>query len=93
MIIPDKREKVTVCPFYLKFYITDAVVFHKNTTWAVLLRLANVPKVFILIDFFSCIGTAAFFRSPFTCGYDSTGRESPRTEMKAIAQLIIYIVM
>lgn len=95
MVIPDKREKVIVCPFYLEFYITliDAAVFHKNTTWAVLLRVAIAPTVFISIDFFSCIGTSAFFRSPFTCGCDSTGRDFPRTEIKAIAQLIIYTVM
>lgn len=95
MIIPDKREKCIVYPFYLKFCVTltDAAVFHKTSMGAVLLRLANVPKVLILVDFFSCIGMSAFFRSPFTCGYDSTGRDFSRTEMKAKAQLMIYAVM
>ena len=55
MITPDKREKCIVYPFYLKFYyvmLTDAAVFHKNSMRAVLLRLANVPKVLISIDLF-----------------------------------------
>lgn len=92
MITPDKREKCIVYPFYLKFYVmlTDAAVFHKNSMGAVLLRLANVPKVLILIDFFLASGMSAFFTGPFTCGYDSTGRDFPRTEMKAKAQLTIY---
>lgn len=91
MIIPDKREKCIFYPFYLKFHVTltDAAVFCKNSMGAVLLRLANMTKVFILIDFFSCIGMSAFFRS----GYDNTGRDFPRTEMKAKAQLMIYTVM
>lgn len=57
MITPDKREKCIVYPFYLKFYVMlpGAAVFRKNSMGAVLLRLANVPKVLILIDFFPCI--------------------------------------
>lgn len=34
-----------------------------------------------------------FFRSPFTCGYDSTGVDLSSIEMKAKAQLMIYTVI
>lgn len=96
MIIPDKRDKCIVYLFYLSFYVTltDAAVFHKKQHGAVLLRLSKVSKVFILIDFFFlhwniCI----FFRSPFTCGYDSTGVDLSSIETKAKAQLMIYTVI